>query len=91
MITSITHQFLGDNRLMRLVHELVEPEYTDATELDPMCPALWRYRNKITIESLSFKFQEYSQRRDELERCEVLAEFLDKVLQNIASYFVNIM
>lgn len=72
---------------MRLIHELDEPEYAEATELDPMCPALWRYRKKITVENLSFKFQEYSQGCDESERCEVLAEFLDKVLQTISIIF----
>ena len=65
---------------MRLIHELDVPDYGTMTEVDPMCPALWRYRKKITIEYLSFKFQEYSQGCDELDKCEVLAEFLKKVL-----------
>ncbi|CAB4034026.1 Hypothetical predicted protein, partial [Paramuricea clavata] len=69
---------LGNNRLMRLLHELDDPNYESITELDSMCPALWRYRKKITIEYLSFKFQEYSQGRVEPDRCEVLAEFLKK-------------
>ncbi|CAB4005449.1 Hypothetical predicted protein [Paramuricea clavata] len=69
---------LGNNRLMRLLHELDGPNYESITELDSMCPALWRYRKKITIENLSFKFQEYSQGCDKPERCEVLAEFLKK-------------
>jgi hypothetical protein len=64
---------------MRLLHELDGPNYESITELDLMCPALWRYRKKITIEYLSFKFQEYSQGRVEPDRCEVLAEFLKKV------------
>ena len=68
---------------MRLLHELDGPNYESITELDPMCPALWRYRKKITIENLSFKFQEYSQGRDKPERCEVLAEFLKKVCEQI--------
>ncbi len=71
---------------MRLLHELDAPNYESITELSPMCPALWRYRKKITIEYLSFKFQEYSQARDKPNRCEVLAEFLKKVYQQIISY-----
>ncbi|CAB4012406.1 Hypothetical predicted protein [Paramuricea clavata] len=69
---------LGNNRLMRLLHELDGPNYESITELDSMCPALWRYRKKITIEYFSFKFQEYSQGCDKPDRCEVLAEFLKK-------------
>ena len=65
---------------MKLIYELDVPEYGTMTEVDPMSPALWRYRKKITIEHLSFKFQEYSQGRDEQDKCEVLAEFLKKVL-----------
>ena len=64
---------------MRLLYELDDPKETIATELTPMCPALWRHRKKITIEHLSFKFQEYSQDCNRVERCEVLAEFLKKV------------
>ncbi len=64
---------------MRLLHELDPPNYESVDELSPMCPALWRCRKKITIEYLSFKFQEYSQARDKPNRCEVLAEFLKKV------------
>jgi hypothetical protein len=74
---------VGNNRLMRLLHELDGPKYESITELDSMCPALWRYRKKITIENVSFKFQEYSQGRDKPERCEVLAEFLKKVCEQI--------
>ena len=66
---------------MRLIHELDVPRDESVTELSPMCPALWRYRKKITIEFVSFKFQEYSQGRDEADRCEVLAEFLKKVCE----------
>ncbi|XP_028416581.1 E3 ubiquitin-protein ligase RNF213-like [Dendronephthya gigantea] len=69
---------LGNNRLMKLIYEHDDPKETVATELTPMCPALWRHRKKITIEYLSFKFQEYSQDGNKLERCEVLAEFLKK-------------
>jgi hypothetical protein len=64
---------------MRLLHELDGSNYEAITELDSMCPALWRYRKKITIEYFSFKFQEYSQGCDKPDRCEVLAEFLKKV------------
>ena len=65
---------------MKLIHELDVPDYETMNERDPMCPALWRYRKKITIEHLSSKFQEYSQGCDEQDKCEVLAEFLKKVL-----------
>ena len=65
---------------MKLVHELDVPDYETMDERDPMCPALWRYRKKITIEHLSSKFQEYSQGCDQQNKCEVLAEFLKKVL-----------
>ena len=65
---------------MKLVHELDVPDYTTMSEVDTMCPALWRYRKKITIEHLSFKFQEYSQGCDQQNRYEVLAEFLKKVI-----------
>jgi hypothetical protein len=68
---------------MRLVHELDCPNYESITKLDPMCPALWRYRKKITIENVSFKFQEYAQGCDKPERCEILAEFLKKVCEQI--------
>ena len=64
---------------MKLVHELDVPDYETMNECDPMCPALWRYRKKITIEHLSSKFQEYSQGCDQQNKCEVLAEFLKKV------------
>jgi hypothetical protein len=67
---------------MRLIHELDDPNES-ITELDPMCPALWRYRKKITIENVSLKFQEYSKGCDKLEKCEVLAEFLKKVCERI--------
>ena len=66
---------------MRLLYELDSPTYESETEINPMHPALWRYRKKITIEYLSFKFQEYSQGTDEADRCEVLAEFLNKVCE----------
>ena len=65
---------------MKLVHELDVPDYETMNERDPMCPALWRYRKKITIEHLSSKFQEYSQGCDQQNKCEILAEFLKKVL-----------
>ncbi|CAB4007286.1 Hypothetical predicted protein, partial [Paramuricea clavata] len=70
---------LGNNPLMRLVYELDFPNYEAIVKLDPMCPALWRCRKKITIKYLSLKFQEYSQGCDKPDRCEVLAEFLKKV------------
>ena len=79
IIFSICPVSAGNNRLMRLIHELDEPNYDTITRLDPMCPALWRYHKKITIESLSVKFQEYSQAQDKQDKCEVLAEFLKKV------------
>ena len=66
---------------MRLLHEVDVPSSESIFELSPMCPALWRYRKKITIEFVSFKFQEYSQTRDKPNRCEVLAEFLKKVCE----------
>ena len=66
---------------MRLLYGLDVPTDDSTTELSPMCPSLWRYRKKITIEFVSFKFQEYSQGRDEPDRCEVLAEFLKKVCE----------
>ena len=72
--------FAGNNRLMKLVHELDVPGYETMNERDPMCPALWRYRKKITIEHLSSKFQEYSQGCNQQDKCDVLAEFLKKVL-----------
>ena len=71
---------------MRLIHEFDVPSQESITELSPMCPALWRYRQKITIEFVSFKFQEYSQARDKPKRCEVLAEFLNKVCEQITSF-----
>ena len=74
---------------MKLIYELDVPDYGTMTEIDPMCPALWRYRKKITIEHLSFKFQEYSQGCDEQDRCEILAEFLGKVLAQISSYHLR--
>ena len=64
---------------MKLIHELDVSSYEPIPELSPMCAALWRYRKKITIEFVSLKFQEYSQGRDEPDRCEVLTEFLKKV------------
>ena len=79
-IFTICPLFQGNNRLMRLIHELDEPNYDTVTRIDPMCPALWRCRKKITIDSLSVKFQEYSQAQDKQDKCEVLAEFLKKVL-----------
>ena len=84
--TTTLYQSTGNNRLMRLIHEVDSPNYESITELDPMCPALWRYRKKITLEYVSFKFQEYSQGRDKADRCEVLAEFLKKVCRQIRSY-----
>ena len=66
---------------MRLIYELDAPGYESITELSPMCPELWRYRKKITIEFVSFKFQEHSQAQDKPDRCEVLAEFLKKVYE----------
>ena len=68
---------------MKLIYELDVPDYETMNERDPMCPALWRYRKKITIEHLSFKFQEYSQGCNQQDKCEVLAEFLEKVLAQI--------
>ena len=67
------------NQLAKLLNDLDVPSYVSTTELSPMCPALWRCRKKITIEFVSFKFQEYLQARDQPDRCEVLAEFLKKV------------
>ena len=69
---------------MRLIHELDVPSYESITELSPMCPALWRYRKKITIEFMSFKFQEYIEAPDKADRCEVFAEFLKKVSKSIS-------
>ena len=64
---------------MKVLYELDGQNYDTVTELNPMCPAFWRYRKKITVECLSLKFQEYSQGCDEADKCEVLAEFLKKV------------
>ena len=70
---------------MRLLNELDVTSCESITELSPMCPAFWRYRKKITIEFMSFKFQEYSQACDEADRCKVLAEFLRKVRKQMTS------
>ena len=74
---------------MKLIYELDVPDYETMNERDPMCPALWRYRKKITIEHLSFKFQEYSQGCNQQDKCEVLAEFLEKVLAHANTYDQN--
>ena len=75
---------------MKLVHELDVPDYETMNERDPMCPALWRYRKKITIGHLSSKFQEYSQGCDQQNKCEVLAEFLKKVLAQILGCKISV-
>ena len=75
--------FPGNNRLMKMINELDEPSSNVVTKLDPSCPALWRNRKKITIEHLSFKYQEYSQGVTvPTDKCEVLDEFLKKVMFN---------
>ncbi|XP_046861643.1 E3 ubiquitin-protein ligase RNF213-like [Xenia sp. Carnegie-2017] len=75
----VSDERLGNNRLMKLINELDEPSSNVVTKLDPSCPALWRNRKKITIEHLSFKYQEYSQGVTvPTDKCEVLDEFLKK-------------
>lgn len=64
---------------MRQIYELDSPNYDALASLDPMHPAFWRYRTRVSVEHLSIKFQEQVERRDGSSPCKVLEEFLKKV------------
>lgn len=64
---------------MRQLYELDSPNYDIMDSLDSMCPALWRYRTRVSVEHLTVKFQEYVEGRTGSNRCEILGEFLKKV------------
>ena len=70
---------LGNDPLMRQLYELDSPNYDVKENLNPMCPAFWRYRTKVSVEHLNVKFLEFVERRDKSNRCEILGEFLKKV------------
>ena len=76
-----TSFFPENNEVMKQIYEIDEPSSHVVRNLDPSCPAFWRNRKKITIGYLSFKYEEYSQGVTvPADKCEVLQEFLKKVL-----------
>ena len=66
----------GNDPLMRQLYELDSPVLNSIQSLVPSCPALWRHRSKITIQSTIQSFQE---EMGVGKKCRVLAEFLKMV------------
>ena len=65
---------------MRQLYELDSPNYDTMESLDPMCPALWRYRTRVSVDHLIVKFREFSSECIASPPvCEVLKEFIEKV------------
>ena len=64
---------------MRQLYELDTPTYDTTGPLDPMCPALWRYRTRVSVEHLIGEFQQFIASPAGQNRCKILAEFLRKV------------
>ena len=73
---------------MRQLYELDTPRYDITGPLDPMCPALWRYRTRVSVEHLNSEFQQFIASHAGRNRCKVLAEFLKKVCVDL--YVVEI-
>ena len=63
---------------MRQLYELDTPNY-DRANVDPMCPALWRYRTRVSVEHLNHNFHEYLGGHAGSSGCEILKEFLERV------------
>ena len=78
IFTTINQSCLGSDPLMRQLYELDTPNY-DRANIDPMYPALWRYRTRVSVEHLNHKFQEYLGGHAGSSGREILKVFLQRV------------
>ncbi|XP_070580814.1 E3 ubiquitin-protein ligase rnf213-alpha-like isoform X2 [Ptychodera flava] len=69
---------LGNNPLLKLLHEVDPPSQNLSTESLYNVPTVWRYRSRVTIEHLTHALQESMAAKKHRKQCRILKEFLDR-------------